>query len=135
MKREEIKQIIKFSAGVFAVAFSIFSVYKIIQLIKKYDALSLLYGFDQLSRNEDTLVDISKAGTKFLSRKNDEGIEAFKAYLSSENYKFIGKFGRSDLYSIDGIEVIVRRTKLFNKYYLFEIFNEKYFEEKRQISQ
>ncbi len=105
---------------------TIWSILKLIKLIRKYDAFALLQGFARLSSSEDEIVDVSGIGVKFIGRNTAETAESFADYLALEGYKKIGKFGKSDLYEYDGEEIIVKRSKLFSKYYLFEIFNDDY---------
>lgn len=123
------KKIFKCISGIILFAVVVFSIIKIIQLIKKYSLWEVLLGIGKLSSDGADVVELSENGTKFLTFKNEEGLSAFKEYLETVGYRYIGQFGSSNLYEYEGIEVVIKRSNLFGKYYLFEIFNEKYFEE------
>ncbi len=105
---------------------AIWSIYKLLELIKKYDLISILLGFSKLATGGQDIVDISDKGVKFLAYNSADAAEAFNDYLEFEGYKKIGRFGKSDLYEYNGEEIIIKRSKLFNKFYLFEIFNDEY---------
>jgi hypothetical protein len=122
------KKILKAIGAVTLAAVTVYSIYHIVRLVKKYDVLSLLYGFDLLHRGHEGIIDISRKGVKFISRKSEENLYAFSEHLSANGYRLVGRFGRSDLYDYQGVEVIVKQTVLFNKYYLFEVYNESFFE-------
>ncbi len=102
------------------------SIYKIIELIQKYDLISVFSGFGMLASSGNDIVDISGYGAKFIGYNTPQTVDAFSDFLSLEGYTKIGKFGKSDLYEYNGEEIIIKRSKLFNKYYLFEIFNDEY---------
>ncbi len=123
------KKILKVVGGIVIFFIALVSIIKLVQLIKKYSLLQVLGGVGKLNADDTDLVEISKNGTKFLTRSNETGLEAFKDYLDASGYSYIGQFGSSNLYEFDGVEIVVKRSSLFGKYYLFEIFNERYFEE------
>ncbi len=123
------KKIVKIGLSVVLAVLLFVSVLKLIRLIRKHSFLSILKGFGILCSGDADLVEISDNGTKFLSKKSEEGIGAFEDYLDEIGYKFIGQFGSSNLYESNGMEIVIKRTTLFGKYYLYEIFNERYFEE------
>ncbi|MCK8061292.1 MULTISPECIES: hypothetical protein [unclassified Fusibacter] len=122
------KKFLKTIGAVSVIVVTAYSIYHLIRLIKKYDVLSLLYGFDLLHRGHEGIIDISRKGVKFISRKSEENLDAFSEYLKANGYRLVGRFGRSDLYDYQGVEVIVKQSMLFNKYYLFEVYNESFFE-------
>ncbi len=123
------KKVVKVVSALALTIIVVISIVKLVQLIKKYSFIAMLKGFGILGSGEADLVEISDNGTKFISSNTEEGIEAFEEYLDEIGYKFIGQFGSSNLYEHDGMEIVIKRTKLFGKYYLYEIFNERYFEE------
>ncbi len=122
------KKLVKIFGIVFATTLAVYSVFKVVKLVRKYSLVPVLGGLSRLGASGADVIDISKNGTKFLSLADNEGLEAFKDYLDVNGYKFIGQFGNSNLYEVNGMEIIVKRTKLFGRYYLFEIYNERYFE-------
>ncbi len=123
------KKITKIFGVVVLSTIAVYSAFKLIKLAKKYSLVPVLSGLSKLGASGADMIDISKTGTKFLTLADNEGIEAFKDYLDAVGYKYIGQFGSSNLYELNGMEIIIKRTKLFNKYYLFEIYNERYFQE------
>ncbi len=123
------KKILKIFGIVLVSTVAVYSAFKLIKLIKKYSLCPVLSGLSKLGASGADIIDISKNGTKFLSKADQEGIDAFKDYLETVGYKFVGQFGSSNLYELNGMEIIIKRTKLFGKYYLFEIYNERYFQE------
>ncbi len=123
------KKITKIFGVVVLSTLAVYSAFKIIKLVKKYSLIPVLSGLSKLGASGADMIDISKTGTKFLTMADNEGIEAFKDYLDAVGYKYIGQFGNSNLYELNGMEIIIKRTKLFSKYYLFEIYNERYFQE------
>ncbi len=123
------KKIVKIVSSVALTIIIVVSIIKLVQLIRKYSLFSMLKAFGILSSGDADLVEISDNGTKFVSSKSQEGINAFEEYLDEIGYQFIGQFGSSNLYEHEGMEIVIKRTKLFGKYYLYEIFNERYFEE------
>ncbi len=124
------KKYLKIFGIVFVTTAAVYSAFKVIKLVKKYSLCPVLCGLSKLGASGADVIEISKNGTKFLSNADENGVDAFKEHLDSIGYSFIGQFGNSNLYEKNGLEVIVKRTKLFNKYYLYEIFNEKYFADK-----
>ncbi len=123
------KKILKIFGIVVLSTVAVYSAFKLIKLVRKYSLVPVLGGLSKLGASGADMIDISKNGTKFLSLANNEGVEAFKDYLDAVGYTFIGQFGSSNLYELNGMEIIIKRTKLFGKYYLFEIYNERYFQE------
>lgn len=128
------KKALKFVGSITLLVVMLLTMVKLIKLIRKHSLLSILKGFGLLCYGGADLVEVSENGTKFLSKKSQEGIEAFDEYLDEMGYKFIGQFGSSNLYEFDGVEVVIKRTKIFRKFYLYEIFNERYFEEVEDYS-
>ncbi len=123
------KKTLKIAGTLILAIVTVVSIIKLIQLVRKYSLCSILKGFMILSSDDVDLIEVSENGTKFLAKKTQEGVEAFDEYLNEIGYQFIGQFGSSNLYEFDGMEIVIKRTGLFGKYYLYEIFNERYFEE------
>ncbi len=123
------KKFLKIAGSVVVAVVTIISIIKLVQLIRKYSFLGLLKGLGILGSGDEDIVDVSDNETKFLVKKSQEGLEAFNEYLDMLGYKYIGQFGSSNLYEHEGTEIVIKKSKLFNKYYLFEIFNEQYFED------
>ncbi len=123
------KKVLKIIGSVVLAAIVVISTIKLIKLIKKYSFMGILKGLGIVSSGEDDVVDVSGNETRFLVRKSQEGIEAFNDYLDVIGYKYIGQFGSSNLYEHEGTEIVIKRSNLFNKFYLYEIFNEQYFED------
>lgn len=123
------KKLFKWIGAVVFFAVALFSIIKLILLIKKYSLFEVLMASGKLDEEGVGVVEISKNGTKFLTKAHEEGAEAFKDYLNSMGYNYIGRFGSSNLYEYEGVEIVVKRSRLLGKYYLYEIFNEDYFGE------
>lgn len=123
------KKALKIIGGIVVAIVAIASIVRIIMLIKKYSLIEVLAGIGKLGNDGVDVVEISKNGTKFLATGNQDGIDAIKEYLDTVGYKYIGQFGSSNLYEYDGVEIVIKRSSLFGKYYLFEVFNERYFQE------
>lgn len=123
------KKIFKWIGAAVFFAIAIFSIIKLIILIKKYSLIEVMMAAGKLNEDGVGVVELSKNGTKFLTKVSDEGAEAFKDYLNSIGYKYIGRFGSSNLYEYEGVEIVVKRSKILGKFYLYEIFNEDYFGE------
>lgn len=128
------KKMCRFFSTVFFIFVLTVSLMKLIKLMSKHNLIGILKGLGILCYDDADLVDISGNGSKLMSRKSQEGIEAFENYLDDMGYKFIGQFGSSNLYEHEGLEIVIKKSKLFGRFYLYEIFNERYFDESEAYS-
>lgn len=116
--------------GIITVIIAIITVIRLAFIIAKSGIIVILLGILNLKAGGGNLVSISKNDTKFLSLRNEESLEEFKNYLLKNGYTYLGQFGNSNLYEYEGIEIVVKRSNVLGRYYLFEIYNERYFESK-----
>lgn len=123
-----LKTCFKIVAGFVIGIISVYSLYKLWQLAKQRDVFSVVKGFFRLNESESALVDISGRGVKFLSKNDTIGQQAFDDYLANSDYRYIGCYGKSQLYNHQGEEIIVKSMPLFSQYRLYEVFNQDYFE-------
>lgn len=122
------KRIFKVIGAVAFTAVTVYSVYQLVKFIKNREVLSLLYGIELLRTSGDLVVDISRKGVKFVTSNDVASHAAFEKMLVKNGYKKVTRYGRSMIYEIDGREIAIKHSKLFNRYSLFEVFNEAYFD-------
>lgn len=92
------------------------------KLAKNYDIISIFHGMNIANQKKDELIDISYQGDKFVAMKNKSNLKKFDELLEEQGFKHIAKYGKSDIYVQDGVERLVKRSTVFCKYYLFELF-------------
>lgn len=92
------------------------------KLAKNYDIISIFHGMNIADQKKDELIDISYRGDKFVAVKSKSNLKKFDAMLEEQGFKHIAKYGKSDIYVQDGVERLVKRSTVFCRYYLFELF-------------
>lgn len=92
------------------------------KLAKNYDIISIFHGMNIANQKKDELIDISYCGEKFVAVKSKSNFKKFDALLEEKGFKHIANYGKSDVYIQDGVERLVKRSTVFCRYYLFELF-------------
>lgn len=92
------------------------------KLIRSYDVISVFHGMKVADKKKDELIDISYSGKKYVARKTKANLQKFEDLLEAKGYQHIAKYGKSDIYLLDGVETLVKKSVVFGRYYLFELF-------------
>ncbi len=126
---ENIKRALKTISAILLGIITVLSIYELIKKVKDKDALPIIKAMQLLDESGSEIIDVLGNGTKFLVYDNAESHRHFESYLAEKGYQYVGRFGKSKLYDFADYEVIVKRIKMFNRYVLYEIYNETYFGE------
>lgn len=92
------------------------------KLACSYDLISVFHGMKVAKEKKDELIDISYSGNKYIAYKSNSNEEKFDQMLEAKGYKHIAKYGKSDVYVLDGVEHLIKRSVVFGKFFLFELF-------------
>ncbi len=123
---ENIKNVLKVISVVVIGVIAVLSIYQLIKKAKERDFLPIVMAMRQLDGDKSAMVDFSGKANKFLLYDTPEGRQRFKGYLLEKGYRYVAKYGRSELYDYADAEVVVKQSNLFNRYLLCEIYNESY---------
>lgn len=92
------------------------------KLACSYDLVSVFHGMKIAREKKDELIDISHSGKKYVALKTKSNEKKFDQLLEAKGYKHIAKYGKSDVYMLDGVERLIKRSVIFGKFFLFELF-------------
>ncbi len=126
---ESIKRALKIISAILLAIMTVLSLYELIKKVKDNDALPIIKAMRLLDESGSEIVDVLGNGTKFLVYDNAESHRHFASFIEDKGYQYVGKYGKSKLYDYNEYEVVVKKTIMFNRYALYEIYNETYFGE------
>ncbi len=126
---ENIKRALKIISAVLLVIMTVLSIYELIKKARDKDALPIIKAMRSLDESGSEVVDVLGNGTKFLVYDNAESHRHFASFLKDAGYQYVGEYGKSTLYDYDEYEVVIKKIILFNRYALYEVYNEMYFSE------
>ncbi len=126
---ENIKRALKIISAVLLAIMTVLSIYELIKKAKDKDALPIIKAMRLLDESSSEIVDVLGNGTKFLVYDNAESHRMFDLFLAEKGYRYVGKYGKSKLYDYDEYEVVIKKIIMFNRYALYEVYNETYFGE------
>ncbi len=126
---ENIKRALKIISAILLGMITLLSIYELIKKAKDKDALPIIKAMRLLDESSSEIVDVLGNGTKFLLYDNAESHRHFESFLEEKGYQYVGRYGKSKLYDYADYEVIVKQNIMFNRYVLYEIYNETYFGE------
>ncbi len=127
--QERAKRVLKVFSTILLVALTLVSIYELIKKAQQKNALPIFRAIRRLGESGGEIVDVSGDGRQFLVYDDEESMRNFKLFLEGRGYCFIGQYGKSDLYDFGDGEVLVKRTPIFNKYLLYDVYSDNLFDE------
>ncbi len=126
--QERVKRILKVVSMILLAVLTLVSIYELVKKAQQKNVLPIFGAIRRLSETGGEIVDVNGDGAHYLVYDNDESRRNFKSFLEELGYSFIGQYGKSDLYDFGAGEVLVKRTKIFNKYMLYDVYSDDFFE-------
>ncbi len=125
--QERTKRVLKVVSTILLVVLTLVSIYELLKKARQKNVLPIFGAIRRLSETGDEIVDVNGDGTQYLVHDNEESQRNFKAFLENRGNRFIGQYGKSELYDFGDGEVLVKRTKIFNKYLLYDVYSDDFF--------
>lgn len=120
------KRIAKIIAGISFACALIGLFFYLYTLLRKHQIRDLVSALLK-SQQTETLEDLDGRGVRWIGLDTPENRRQFEAHMARMNYVPLDQFGRTKLYCRHGEEVLVKERRLLNRYIIFEIYNEVFF--------
>ena len=100
-----------------------------IKIIKNLKWYNLLIGVPTIESGKRDIVKIEHKDLIYMTKKDEED-QLIIFEMTKINWKFVGKYGNGYIFSKDGEELFVKKSKFLNLYDVYTIDNKEYFYEK-----
>ena len=100
-----------------------------IKIVKNLKWYNLLTGVVSIESGKKDIAKIEHKDLIYMTKKDEED-QLIILEMTRINWKFVGKYGNGYIFSKDGEELFVKKSKFLNLYDVYTIDNKEYFYEK-----
>lgn len=100
-----------------------------VKIIKNLKWYNLLTGVVSIESGKKDIAKIEHRDLIYMTKKDEED-QLIILEMTRINWKFVGKYGNGYIFSKDGEELFVKKSRFLNLYDVYTIDNKEYFYEK-----
>lgn len=119
------KKIVQFIVKIIGVILLVKSFVELYSYMKNNGFFDIINGITKLREEPSKLVELSAYKNKYMGIKATSTMDEFVDLLKKRGFVFVARYGKADIYRVGGVEILVKRTIMLNRYYVFDIFDEK----------